>query len=121
MPGYVRYMDDFVLWHDDRATLREAWIQVDAFVQSQLSLELKAGSHLNRATHGMDFCGFRIYPGWRVLSRRSRRRLVARLREIGTLACEPEQQIRAAAVIAFAKEGKSWNFRVAALARALTA
>lgn len=111
VPGYVRYMDDFTLWDDDQTRLGQHWQDVQQFVTERLGLELKATGHMNRTTHGMDFCGFRIFPGWRVLNRRSRRRLTAKLKAIATLSNEREQQLRAESVIAFAKECCSWRLR----------
>jgi hypothetical protein len=119
--GYVRYMDDFVLWGDDGAQLRQTWLNLGCFVRDDLGLELKSKAHMNRTAHGMDFCGFRILPGWRVLNRRSRRRWRSRLLEIDNLKDEGEKQRRIQAIIAFAKEGSSWQFRRRALARASTA
>lgn len=119
--GYARYMDDFVIWGDDPAGLRHSWRQVGDFVQEQLGLMLKSTAHMNRTAHGMDFCGFRIFPGWRVLNRRARRRWVSKLKEIEGLSDEREKQERAQAIIAFAREGSSWHFRRWALARASTA
>lgn len=121
VPGYVRYMDDFTLWEDDPLKLRQHWSQVRVFLQTELGLALKASAHMNRTAHGMDFCGFRLFPGWRVLNRRSRQRLVARLHELETLDDENEQQKRAESVIAFVKEGNTWHQRSWALARASTA
>lgn len=104
VPGYVRYMDDFALWCDDRRLLRDHWARIADFLPERLGLELRQGTHMNRSTHGMDFCGFRIFPGWRVLNRRSRRRLASRLRLLehgladGWLG-EAEAQVRAQAVV----------------------
>ena len=125
-PGYVRYMDDFVLWEDDPARLNSHWRAVAALVQDRLGLVLKSTAHLNRTAHGMNFCGFRIFPGWRVLNRRSRRRFESRLRALddGLAAGEmPEAaaQTRAQSLIAFAREGSSWQFRRRVLVRASTA
>jgi RNA-directed DNA polymerase len=119
--GYVRYMDDFVLWSDDGPQLRRAWQSLSCFVGDDLGLELKSTAHMNRTEHGMDFCGFRILPGWRVLNRRSRRRWRSRLLEINNLKDEREKQRRIQSIIAFANEGSSWHFRKWALARVLTA
>jgi hypothetical protein len=119
--GYVRYMDDFVLWENDSKRLLQAWRVIEDFVIHDLGLELKAGSHLNRTSHGMDFCGFRVFPGWRVLNRRSLRRFEAKLRELETVEPENQRQRRAQALIAFAKEGDTWHQRSRALARAITA
>lgn len=119
--GYVRYMDDFVIWSDDAAELRQSWRRIEDFVEEELGLRLKSSAHMNRTAHGMDFCGFRIFPGWRVLNRRSRRRWESAMRKIDALGDEQERQKRIQAIIAFAREGSSWQFRRRALARASTA
>jgi hypothetical protein len=121
VPGYVRFMDDFILWEDDPARLREYWRAVKAVVEDDLGLALKPSAHMNRSAHGVDFCGFRHFPGWRVLNRRSLRRLRARVLEIEREPSESAQQSRAQAVFAFAKEGDTWHQRRRALARASTA
>ncbi len=54
---YVRYMDDFVFWGDDKASLLRIRDGVRAFVRDTLSLELKGEPFLNRTSHGMDFLG----------------------------------------------------------------
>ena len=79
IPGYVRYMDDILLWHDDKATLLRARDAIVAFAGDDLGLELKQPK-LHRTRPGLDFLGFRFHPGWIGLARRSRRRLRKRLR-----------------------------------------
>jgi retron-type reverse transcriptase len=121
IPGYVRYMDDFVLWDNDPNRLKHAWSVIEHHVVTQLGLELKAGSNLNRCSHGMDFCGFRVFPGWRILNRRSLRRFSASLKSLQHVEDERIQQTRGQALIAFASEGHTWHQRKRALARATTA
>ena len=103
--GYARYMDDMVLWHDDKETLLGARDEIEAFASQDLGLTLKPPL-LNRTSGGMDFLGFRFHPGWIGLSRSSRRRLKLRLRgyekawaegKIG----EAELSQRATAALAF--------------------
>lgn len=77
--GYARYMDDMVLWHDDKEALLRARDKVQSFAAEELGLELKPPI-LNRMDGGMDFLGFRFHPGWVGLSRRSRRRFKMRVR-----------------------------------------
>jgi RNA-directed DNA polymerase len=124
--GFVRYMDDFVLWHQVANPLKAVWSDIEGFLETQLRLSLKPGTHLNRTVHGMDFCGFRIFRGWRTLNRRSRKRLSLRLGELDQLwasgaESELSLQARAQSVLAFAKEGSSWHARAGALSRASTA
>ncbi len=67
--GYVRYVDDFLLFADDKATLHQWRRQIIAFLQS-----LRLTIHETRAqprpvTQGIPFLGFTIYPDHRRLKR----------------------------------------------------
>jgi RNA-directed DNA polymerase len=126
LPGYVRYMDDFVIFSDSQNWVVDCQRLVGEVLSSKLGLELKGDAHLNRSRHGFDFLGFRIFPGWRILNRRSRRRFRARFDELeqrhqrGSMG-EMELQRRVGSLLAFAKEGCSWKFRSAVLSRASNA
>lgn len=75
--GYLRYMDDFVLWGTDKNELKAQQERVGGFCENQLGLELKPW-FLNRSQLGMDFLGYRVFP-WRAgLSRGARDRLKAK-------------------------------------------
>ncbi|TVR46812.1 MAG: RNA-directed DNA polymerase [Planctomycetota bacterium] len=76
--GYCRYMDDIVLWDDSPARLRAALVDLSAVI-AQLGLSWKPQPFLNRSALGLDFLGWRVYPGRRRLNRRSRRRLEQRV------------------------------------------
>jgi RNA-directed DNA polymerase len=65
---YVRYMDDFVVIHKDKQYLKDLLAEVDAFITKRLRLTLnpktciyKSGAGL---CHPIDFCGYRIWPGY---------------------------------------------------------
>jgi len=77
--GYVRYMDDFVLWSDDPRFLRKALAEVQAFVQDELLCELKPPS-LNRSACGLPFLGYLLLPHQIRLAQRSKRRFVKKWR-----------------------------------------
>lgn len=79
VPGYVRYMDDFVLWGQDKKTLKQWFRQVRQYVREQLKQELKADVLLNRCERGMPFLGYRVLPNTIRLSRRSKRRFRRKL------------------------------------------
>lgn len=59
---YVRYMDDMVLVGDKDA-LRGAWGEIRWLVEGALRLRLNPKSRLYPASHGVDFCGYRIWRG----------------------------------------------------------
>jgi len=106
--AYVRYMDDFVVWGDSATGLVEVRKQVREFLQTRLALALKPEPVLNRTSQGMDFLGYRVFPGGVGLSRRSRRRLVRRFRTHERcwqkgLWSEEELQRRTTALLSFVR------------------
>lgn len=67
---YIRYVDDFVLVHRDRAQL-EAWRdQIAEFLHAELRLELKADQKLRPLAAGIDFLGYVVFPTHTVVRRR---------------------------------------------------
>ncbi len=76
--AYVRYMDDMVLWSNDRDTLQTAHKEISAFVHDRLSCTLKP-MQLNRVEFGLPFLGYRLWPYHVRLSGHSKRRFVRKL------------------------------------------
>jgi retron-type reverse transcriptase len=79
--AYVRYMDDMVLWHDDKEALKRAYKTIRDFVETKLRLELKPPL-LNFSSRGLPFLGYVLLPYDIRLSLRSRRRFVKKLRAL---------------------------------------
>ncbi|MEZ5044081.1 MAG: RNA-directed DNA polymerase [Saprospiraceae bacterium] len=84
VPGYVRYMDDIVLWHEDKDALLEAARRFEAYIQTRLLLKLKPFC-LNKNTAGLPFLSYLIYPDRTRLAQQSRKRFIQKLREYGRL------------------------------------
>ena len=59
---YLRYVDDFVLFHHDRRQLETLQDQIAEFLGRQLHLGLKADIRLRRLEDGLDFLGYVIRP-----------------------------------------------------------
>lgn len=81
--GYVRYMDDMVLFADEKDTLWDAARRIEKYLDAELRLTVKDGLILlSPIFQGLPFLGFRIFPnvirldrrGWR----RFRRKVIAR-------------------------------------------
>ena len=68
-PGYVRYVDDLLLFGDDKPTLWRGW---HALVERLAALRLTPhpGAHPRPVTEGIPFLGFTVYPARRRLKRR---------------------------------------------------
>jgi len=78
--GYVRYMDDFVLWADDKSLLRSVRDEIGGTVLPDLKLEFKPAPCINRTASGMDFLGARVFPQVVRASRRSIDRYARKMR-----------------------------------------
>lgn len=57
---YLRYMDDFVLIHRDKAFLQKCKAAIVGYLRD-LELELNTSSHIFPLKNGADFLGFHIY------------------------------------------------------------
>lgn len=68
--GYVRYMDDMMLWHNDRATLAAMGKAVEEYVNEILQLRLKV-MMLRPSSTFATFLGYKIARGRKSLSTRS--------------------------------------------------
>lgn len=116
--GYVRYMDDMLLWSDSKSTLHDVRCQLIDFLADELQLAVKSEPYLNRTDHGVDFLGCRVYRNRVTLNRRSR---VRYRRKLSALAAsfrdgqisEDERQQRETALVSFATAAgvESWQFR----------
>ena len=61
--GYVRYMDDFILYSDSIQDLKQSLKQIEVFLQQQLGLCIKTKSvQMNKVSQGIPFLGYRIFP-----------------------------------------------------------
>lgn len=76
--GYVRYMDDFVVWSRSRADLRRIRDPIRLEL-SKIGLAFKTEPLLNRTILGMDFLGHRIFRNHVALNRRSRKRFISKM------------------------------------------
>ena len=119
--GYVRYMDDMVLWHSRREALVEIHDQCQEFARVRLGLQFKP-SAVQRTGMGVTFLGCRIWPTHAELNRRSKRRWRRRIRVLERaerlgLINQADLQNRLTALTAFSRaaEVKSWRFRNAVL------
>ncbi|MCK9296690.1 MAG: RNA-directed DNA polymerase [Desulfobulbaceae bacterium] len=78
---YLRYMDDFILFAENRLQLRQHLISLRAFLDTQLRLQPKDNVQLNRCRHGVPFLGFRVYPSRLKLGVRSKKRFRVKFRQ----------------------------------------
>jgi len=113
--GYVRYMDDFALWHNDREVLAAMAREIETFASEELGLTLKP-PRIQQVGVGMDFLGHRVHREGNRLNRRSRRRFKLKVDSIDkNLRCgdlsEAEAQERLTAAVAFTRHAACTNWR----------
>lgn len=115
-PGYVRYVDDFLLFSDDKPSLhcwRETMI---AFLQGlRLTLHEREAAVFPVRT-GIPFLGWRVYPQFRLLKRANalafQRRLAVQHKKLAVGELEYEDfRSSLDAWIAHAVHGDTWGLR----------
>ena len=79
--GYLRYMDDFILFGPDKVFLKSTLEQVRTFLEEKLVLALKDNIQLNRCVRGIPFIGYRLFPAYIRLAPQSRKRFIIKFKE----------------------------------------
>ena len=118
----LRYMDDLLWFCDSRERAKETLVGVRDWLAGERLLRLKEPPQINRSTHGVSFCGYRVRPGALLLGRRRRRRYRSRREhwESGWQACRVDDlglQRGYDAVRAIAVHADSRGWRCLDLAR----
>lgn len=67
---YVRYADDFILFGYDKQTCKELKDTVQEYIHDNLRLELSRFT-IKRVDDGINFAGYRMWPGKRLIRKRS--------------------------------------------------
>lgn len=83
VPCYVRYMDDMLLMGNDKQLLKEQVQAIQQHIES-IGLSLKPVV-LNKATLGVSFLGYKLYPHLIMLDSRSKKRLKTKMRNYSDL------------------------------------
>lgn len=86
--AYIRYMDDFILFSEEKPVLKKELKEMEAFLKAHLDLTLKDNIMLNRSRLGVPFLGFRVFPNHMRLLPRSIRRFSKKFREYERNYCE---------------------------------
>ncbi|MCA9940034.1 MAG: hypothetical protein KC418_15445 [Anaerolineales bacterium] len=117
--GYERYVDDALLFADDKATLH-GWHMACVEKLAELRLTIHPGAHPRPVKEGIPFLGFVVYPTHRLVKRRKvvhyKRRLqglVAAYHE-GEIGQE-QIQVSVRGWINHVRYGDTWSLREAVL------
>ena len=79
--AYIRYCDDFLLFHDDKNYLRELSIKIQDFVWTNLRLILSKDD-LFLVNRGVDFLGYRHFKNYILLRKSTVKRVKLRLEKL---------------------------------------
>ena len=77
---FVRYMDDAVIIHANKAWLREAKLRLGEFLAERLALTLNTKTNIFPMAQGVNFLGYRIWATHRLLRKSSVKRMRRKLR-----------------------------------------
>lgn len=82
--AYIRYCDDFVLFHNSKETLKEIKDYIESFLSFELELRFSKWS-IFPVTQGVDFLGYRHFPNKVLLRKSSARRIIKRISKLPRL------------------------------------
>jgi len=78
---YIRYMDDFVLFFNDKDFLKKILPLIEEYLKTRLFLKLKEKAVLiNQRLHGLGFLGVRIFPNIIRIKRENLKRSLNKLK-----------------------------------------
>jgi retron-type reverse transcriptase len=79
--GYVRYVDDFVLFSDDKNVLAQYQLDITERLSALRLVPHPDKTHIHRTAAGVPFLGFRVWPEYRVAKKERVRRFERHLRQ----------------------------------------
>lgn len=86
VPGYVRYVDDFVLFADSKEQLRDWKNEITRYLAGLRLILHPNKTHIYHTADGVPFLGFRVWPCYRVVKKdkvkRYRRFLKKKVRQM---------------------------------------
>lgn len=77
---YVRYMDDFIILHENKKYLHEIKSEIELFLNSKLELHLNNKTCIRPINSGIDFVGFKIWPTHKKLKKKTSMKIKKRLK-----------------------------------------
>jgi hypothetical protein len=75
---YIRYCDDFCLFHDDKKFLSDCRDRIGAFITEKLNLGF-SNCDIFPISHGVDFLGYRHFDNYILVRKRTAKRVRRRL------------------------------------------
>lgn len=79
---YARYMDDMIIFHQDKQYLWWLKDEIGAFVENKLHLSLNNKTSIDTTNQGVDFCGYRVWPTHKKLRKKTALKMKKRLKHL---------------------------------------
>ncbi|MEA4872166.1 MAG: reverse transcriptase/maturase family protein [Synergistaceae bacterium] len=79
---YLRYMDDFIVFSNDKGELRTLLNETRQWLSDNLKLQLNGKTRIVSQSEGLDFCGYRIWPAYRLPRKRNVTRMRRRMKKL---------------------------------------
>ncbi len=79
--NYIRYVDDFLFCSDDKEELKEIQKKIQPWLKENLGLTLSK-NQLFQTKQGIDFLGYRHFPGYRLLRKRTAYRVKKHIKNL---------------------------------------
>ena len=72
---YIRYMDDFIILHNNKAYLWELLEEIKCFLKNQLELDLNDKTRIGKTSDSIEFVGYRIWSRNKLIKKQSLTRM----------------------------------------------
>jgi len=106
VPGYVRYMDDFIVFTNSKDDLKEIKNKTEEIVTGLLKLNLNPALS-NKTIHGIPFLSYKVTSGGLRLSQKAKTRFRNKIK----LANQMQSAEHALPLLAFINRADSFGFR----------
>lgn len=106
VPGYVRYMDDFIIFAEHKENLTAIKNRIEEFISNNLKLTLNVPL-LNKTSHGIPFLSYKVTASGLRLSLKAKKRFRKKIK----LANQTESADQALPLLAFVCRAESTGFR----------
>ena len=81
IPGYIRYVDDFVAFSSDKAQLHKIRKEITKYLIGLRLLLHPDKTQIHKVQHGVPFLGFQVFPHYRFVNKERTRRYKRYLRK----------------------------------------
>jgi RNA-directed DNA polymerase len=110
--GFVRYMDDILLFSHTKNHLLEMLGEVTCYISNQLRQEIKhSATRLAPVSHGVPFLGFRIYPNCIRFDSGRKHRFIKTWKEVSKETESKKRILRFNSLVAWSEQANTCHLR----------